>query len=235
MQSLAQVELIPKAKKELFSKHADPLRKVSGLYLYETLSFSLGKVFEMHTVQILPDIMGCIADHKESVRKAAFQANRVIMSRLSNHAIKQVLPIFLSGLYSENWRTKLASVEALGNMAFCAPKQISGFLPKIVKGIREVLNDTHEKVHAGALEAIKSIGSVIKCPEIADILETLIKALSNPTSHLKEALKMLLDTSFVHAIDAPSLSLLVPILDSGLMMHDNETKRLASRLMGNIC
>ena len=120
-------------------------------------------------------------------------------------------------------------------MAFCAPKQISGFLPKIVKGIREVLNDTHEKVHDGALEAIKNIGSVIKCPEIADILETLIKALSNPTTHLKEAIKMLLETSFVHAIDAPSLSLLVPILDSGLMMHDNETKRLASRLMGNIC
>ena len=46
---------------------------------------------------------------------------------------------------------------------------------------------------------------------------------------------MLLETSFVHAIDAPSLSLLVPILDSGLMMHDNESKRLASKLMGNIC
>ena len=39
----------------------------------------------------------------------------------------------------------------------------------------------------------------------------------------------------MHAIDAPSLSLLVPILDSGLMMHDNESKTLASRLMGNIC
>jgi hypothetical protein len=48
-------------------------------------------------------------------------------------------------------------------------------------------------------------------------------------------MKVLLDTSFVHAIDAPSLSLLIPILDSGLMMHDNESKHLASKLMGNIC
>jgi len=44
------------------------------------------------------------------------------MGRMSNHAIKQVLPIFLNGLYVENWRSKLASVEALGNMAFCAPR-----------------------------------------------------------------------------------------------------------------
>jgi len=85
------------------------------------------------------------------------------------------------------------------------------------------------------LQAIKNIGSVIKCPEIADILEILIKALKNPNAHLKDALKTLLDTSFVHAIDAPSLSLLVPILDSGLMMHDNESKQLASKLMGSIC
>lgn len=46
---------------------------------------------------------------------------------------------------------------------------------------------------------------------------------------------MLLDTSFVHAIDAPSLSLLVPLLDSGLMMHDNKSKEMAAQLMGNIC
>lgn len=76
------------------------------------------------------------------------------MSRFSNHAIKRVLPIFLEGLEKENWRSKLASVEALGNMAYCAPKQIGSFLPQIVKGIREVLNDTHEKVHAAALQAI---------------------------------------------------------------------------------
>ncbi len=93
----------------------------------------------------------CISDPKEPVRRAALNANKTVMSRLSNHGIKQVLPIFLKGLENDNWRSKLASVEALGNMAFCAPRQISSFLPLIVKGIREVLSDTHEKVHEAAL------------------------------------------------------------------------------------
>lgn len=151
MQTFIQLDILNTIHKECFSKHSDPMRKVSGLYLYETLAISLGKVFEMSVERILPDIMQSIADPKEPVRRAALQANRTIMSKLSNHAIKQVLPIFLQGLYNDNWRSKLASVEALGNTAFCAPRQIAGFLPQIVKGIREVLSDTHEKVHEAAL------------------------------------------------------------------------------------
>ena len=56
---------------ECFTKHSDPIRKIAGLYLYETLSFSMGKVFEMQVEKILPNIMLCIADQKEQVRKAA--------------------------------------------------------------------------------------------------------------------------------------------------------------------
>lgn len=56
------------------------------------------------------------------------------------------------------------------------------------------------------------------------MLEIIIKALSNSQNHLNDALHLLLETSFVHAIDAPSLSLLIPLLDNGLMMNDNNSK-----------
>lgn len=104
-----------------------------------------------------------------------------------------------------------------------------------MKVLREILNDTHEKVHDAAIEAIKKIGSVIKCPEIGDLLEVIVKALSNTNTHLNEALNLIINTSFAHAIDAPSLSLLVPLLDAGLTMHDNKSKEMSATLMGNIC
>jgi hypothetical protein len=91
-----------------------------------------------------------------------------------------------------------------------------------------VLNDTHEKVHQAAIDAIKNIGSVIKCPEVGEMLEVIIKALANTTEHLKPALVMLIETSFVHAIDPPSLSLLVPLLDAGLSIHDTQSKSMSA-------
>ena len=54
--------------------------------------------------------------------------------------------MFLQGLETDNWRGKFTSIEALGNMAHCAPRQISAFIPDIVKELRDVINDTHEKV-----------------------------------------------------------------------------------------
>jgi hypothetical protein len=100
--------------------------------------------------------------------------------------------MFLKGMETDNWRGKFAAVEAVGNMAYCAPKQILGFLPDIVKALRTVLNDTHEKVHEAALQAISKIGSVIKCPEVAEFLEVIIKALGNSNLYLNDCLNALL-------------------------------------------
>jgi hypothetical protein len=51
------MDLLNQVHKDCFSKHSDPMRKISGLYLYETLTISLGKVFEMSVEKILPDII----------------------------------------------------------------------------------------------------------------------------------------------------------------------------------
>jgi hypothetical protein len=66
--------------------------------------------------------MNCISDARESVRSCANAANMQIVMNFSNHAIKQVVPLILVQLQEDNWRVKYAAVEALGNMALCAPK-----------------------------------------------------------------------------------------------------------------
>ena len=58
----------------------------------------------------------------------------------------------------------------------------------------------------------QDIGSVVRNPEISAISETLLAALAEPSEKTKAALDTLSTTAFVHAIDAPSLAIIVPIL-----------------------
>lgn len=119
-------------------------------------------------------------------------------------------------------------------MTFCAPKQLSSCLPQIVPKLAGAISDANTHVKDTANLALKEIGSTIKNPEISSISDVLIKALSDPYEHNKAGLEVLLKTQFVHYIDTPALSLIIPIIDYGLRNRDPALKKSASQVVGSI-
>ncbi|KAJ2857508.1 translational activator of GCN4 [Coemansia erecta] len=210
----------------------EPHERQGALFAFETMSKTLGRLFEPYVIQFVPLLLVLFGDASPDVREAALDTARVIMANISGHGVKLIMPAALEGLADDQWRIKKGSVEILGAMAFCAPKQLSLALPAIVPRIVTVLADSHGQVAAAARAALLRFGDVIHNPEIQALVPTLMAALDDPAAKTNAALVQLLHTAFVHYIDAPSLALVVPILQRGMRSRAASAKRNAAQIMG---
>lgn len=232
LKSFKQLNLIQKLKDLVSAKAANA--RVGALNAFECLSLRLGRLFEPYVMGILAQLLKAFGDTK-SVREAAEAAAKAIMGQLSGHGVKLVLPYLLNSLKdTSNWRTVVAAIELLGSMAFCNPRQLSTCLPQIVAPINSLVNDSNENIQQSARESLSNVASVIRNPEIQAHVTLILNAMYDPKNLTKDALEALISTNYLHVIDAPSLALVVPILDRGLKDRSTSNKKLAAQIVGNM-
>ena len=230
--SLKQLEIMPTLIEAITNKKNFKHRE-GAMMAFEQLCTMMGTLFEPYVINVLPHLLVCFGDGNQYVREATEKASKAIMAKLSGHGVKLVLPSLLKALTDDAWRTKAGSVELLGAMAYCNPKQLSSCLPNIVPKLIEVMADSHTKVQRASQAALKQIGSVIRNPEIQAIVHLLLGALSDPSKHTDKCLRALMKTSFVHKIDAPSLALIVPVVTRSFEQR-TDTKKAAAQIIGNM-
>jgi len=177
-----------------------------AMFAFETLSNTLGRLFEPYITYVLPLLLTSFGDGTADVREATQDAARIIMGNMSGYGVKLILPSLLSGLDEKQWRTKKGSIELLGMMAYCSPRQLSLSLPIVIPRLTGVLTDSHAQVRTAANKSLKHFGEVISNPEIQSLVPVLLKALVDPAK-TPSALSSLLKTSFMHYIDHSSLAL----------------------------
>lgn len=176
-------------------------------FAFETLSLSLKQFFEPYVIEILPLLLNSLGDPAPEVRDVTAEAAKEIMKHTSGYGIKQLIPLVLESFNQTQWRSKKGAVELLGTMAYLDPQQLSQSLSIIIPEIVNALNDTHKEVRRAANQSLQRFGEVISNPEIQNLVPILLKAISDPTRYVDDALDSLIKTAFVHYIDAPSLAL----------------------------
>ena len=204
-----------------------------AMFAYEIFSFVLGRLFEPYIIEILPDLLLCFGDPNPAVRDACLDAAKTCFASLSSFGVKKVLPRLLDGLEDSQWRSKKGACDLLGAMAYLDPQQLAISLPEIIPPLASVLNDSHKEVRLSGKRSLHRFGEVISNPEVKSLVDILLKALSDPTKHTEDALNGLIRVSFVHYLDAPSLALIIRILERGLGDRSS-TKRKSAQIIGSL-
>ncbi|OBT57286.1 hypothetical protein VE04_03456 [Pseudogymnoascus sp. 24MN13] len=211
----------------------DVKHREGALLAYELLSTILGRIFEPYVIQIVPQLLSSFGDSSADIRDGCLAAAKTCFASLSSYGVKKILPTLLDGLDDQQWRSKKGACDLLGAMAYLDPQQLAQSLPKIIPPLTGVLNDSHKEVRLAANRSLKRFGEVISNPEIKGLVDILLKALSDPTKYTDDALDALIKVSFVHYLDAPSLALVVRILERGLGDRSG-TKRKSAQVIGSL-
>mmetsp|Transcript_42469 Transcript_42469/g.165787 ORF Transcript_42469/g.165787 Transcript_42469/m.165787 type:complete len:2619 (-) Transcript_42469:553-8409(-) len=233
LKAMKRMEVILEIKAALTGKKP-AYKKQSALFLIETLALAFERVFEPYFVSLLPLLLSSMSDTAD-VRQASWGAAKALMGSLSAHGVRLVLPTLMDGLKSQNWRTKAGSADLLGAMAFCAPRQLAKSLPVIVPKLAGTLTDAHPKVVEASEAAVSRIAAVTNNPEVRSLCPFLLSALRDPAGKTAGAIDAMLQTEFVHSIDAASMALLVPPLHRGLRDRSTEVKKKSAAIVGSMC
>lgn len=78
----------------------------------------MGAREQVHLENILPAVLGGLADEAEGVRSAALAAGRTLVDLYSLSALELLLPAILQGTAHRNWRIRQSSIELLGALLF---------------------------------------------------------------------------------------------------------------------
>lgn len=94
--------------KEAAQDKKSTMKREGAMFVYQSLSNKFGPLFEPCVIQILSILLVAYGDTSKNVRVATDATCKSIMSRLSGHCVKHLLPSLLHGLDSDDsWKTKV--------------------------------------------------------------------------------------------------------------------------------
>ena len=151
----------------------------------------------------------------------AEQAGEAMMDALNPLAVDAMLPMLFKQFEEHRWQTKLGAVKMFARLAETSAKAVSTLLPTIVIKLMEVSQDPKPSIKEEAVKALKACCSVIDNADVYPLIDSIISANLNPDTEGESCLDKLVGTTYVAAVDEPTLALIMPILMRGLKVRGN--------------
>lgn len=171
------------------------------------------------------------------------EVNAIVSQVVNEQAVDELAPLInqlTSGLdRNAHFNIKTTALENLRKLinGFNADEASSKILyknvPVMIDAIYGTLTDVKRNVAQLGKEVMTQVASLINNRDIADVIPTVISSIIN-ANEVQDCIHKLASTTFVQAVEAPALSLLVPLLLRGLRERVTAIKRKSALIIENM-
>ncbi|KAJ3217495.1 translational elongation factor EF-1 alpha [Dinochytrium kinnereticum] len=213
----------------------NPIAREAAMVAYGAIADALGRSGEPYMLQALPVVLNSLGDKVVPVRTAADVAAKALLSHAAPYCVKNFVPVFLEQLTNEKkWQTKVGSLQVLSSFAATAPSQIAACLPEIVPAVSDCMWDTKPEVGEAATNCLTEVTATVGNIDIIPFLPALVSCIARP-QEVPETVHKLSSTTFVQQVEAPTLAIMVPVLNRGLSERAPAVLRQCAVIIDNMC
>ncbi|CAE6427059.1 unnamed protein product [Rhizoctonia solani] len=237
---LSGVGFVPAVVAALNDKKSPAAREGACAAISVLCEKGAGKYLEPFVVDsaetgVFNALLEAFADKTPAVRTAALDATRELVQIMNPWAAALILPALLHQIKTAGkWQVKTGSLTILNQLIQSAPDQMAKLSPEIIPVLAEAIWDTKADVKKAARETLTKATALVSNKDIEKFIPALINALINPVEEVPKTIQLLSATTFVSEVDAPTLSLMVPLLSRGLNERLTATKRKVAVIIDNM-
>ena len=169
------------------------------------------------------------------VKEAAQEAVLALVRAINPNSVKAILPpIINSILTAQKWPEKMSALKCVEALVESAPAQLSYRVPELIPVVSESMWDTKPEVKKYAYGTMEKLCGLIVNKDIERFIPELIKCIAKP-ENVPETVHLLGATTFVTDVHEPTLAIMVPLLDRGLVERETAIKRKSAVIVDNMC
>jgi elongation factor 3 len=182
----------------------------------------------------LPVILAAAGHKQAAVREAAEAATKAITSKMSAHAVREVLPaLFASAQVGVAWQVRALALAIIASFGDLAPEQLGNALPEVIPQVTLSMSETKKEVAKAAYDAMIASCDVIGNRDIEHMTPKIVRSITNP-EEVPEIMHALAGVTFVQSVQSPALAMVVPLLIRGLRSKLTATRRQSAVIIDNM-
>jgi elongation factor 3 len=190
---------------------------------------------EPYLVSLLPEVLAAVGDKMSGVKVAAQTAAEAIITAANPNAVKAIIPHIAHSLENaQKWAEKMTDLKCIEALAASAPAQMAFRVPDLIPVISGAMWDTKPEVKKAAYATMEKICALISNKDIERFIPELIKCIAKP-ENVPETVHLLGATTFVTDVHEPTLAIMVPLLERGLVERETAIKRKTAVIIDNMC